>query len=485
MRTSLKIKLIALMVALLGATVLVSYIIFERSGEELLQQVVEHIKSLENVGNIVEIQHLLTTGDDVTIQHKLLVDIGRQGKLAQVSLLNRDRRVIASSLPEDVGLTLEALEQRRIGANRSFWETVLQDHIRKYDITLPILENGREKGYLNFVLVLNDLEYLIKKAKYSNMLWIVGLFSGGTMLAILLVTRFTRPIDQLVAASKAVAQGDFDATVQIRSNDEFDTLITGFNEMTRKLKEHTALAERYRRSERMAALGELGARLAHEIRNPLNAINLIIDHLKDRFAPAEDTRAQKFETYIANIRTELKRLNKLVTDFLQVSRPSQLELQPLRLKPFLLQIRQLLEHEAEARRVRFAIEVTPDELELAGDENLLKTACLNIALNAIQAMAQGGELRIQARLASNRRFCELAFTDTGVGIPPEHQAQIFEPYFTTKKEGTGLGLSIVNRVVEDHHGTIHVASKAGAGTTITLLLPIAGIHHKDTKNTKE
>ena len=277
MRISLKIKLIVLMVAILGATVLVSYIIFERSGEELLQQVVQHVKSLEeNVGSIVEIQELLATGDDLTIKRKLLVNVGQHGKISQISVLNLNRQVIASSLPEDVGLTLKELEQRRVlGTNHSFWETILKDHIQKYDITLPILENGRERGYLNFVLVLNDLEYLIKKAKYSNIFWIVSIFIGGTMVAILLVTRFTRPIDHLVAASKAVAQGNFDTTVEVSSSDEFDTLITGFNEMTQKLKEHKALEEHYQRSERMAALGELGARLAHEIRNPLNSINLI------------------------------------------------------------------------------------------------------------------------------------------------------------------------------------------------------------------
>lgn len=477
MRISLKIKLIGLMVILLGATVSASYVIFERSGDELLQQVVEHMKSLENVGNTIEIQQLFTSENDLlTFEHTLSVRLGQRGKISQISVLDTDNQVIASSNSEDIGLTLEELKQRRVeNGNQSFWETLLKEHIKTYDVTLPILENGWRKRYINVIFVMNDLEYLIKRAKYSNIFWIVSIFAGGTIIAVFLLTRFTRPIEQLVTASKAVARGDFDTTVQIRNGDEFDTLITGFNEMTQRLKEHKALEERYQRSERMAALGELGARLAHEIRNPLHSISLIIDHIRDRFAPVEDVSTRKFEHYITNIKTELKRLNKLVSDFLQVSRPSHPEMHSIQLKAFLSQIQQFLEPEAEKHGIQFDIDVSPAELSVPGDEDLLKTACLNIALNAIQAMEEGGHLQIDARthvnLQGQEKGCKIVFADTGPGIPLEDRQKIFEPYFTTKKQGTGLGLAIVNRVIEDHHGTITVESQEGKGTTITLILP--------------
>lgn len=478
-RLSLKIKLIGLMVAILAATISVSYIIFERSGDELLQQVVQHIKSVENVGNVLEIQHLLTTNIERIIQHKLLVRMSQRGRVAQISLLDLNYKVMSSSISEDIGLTLQELEKRRIqGPGSSFWETLLKDHINKYDVTLPVYENGRRKGYINIIFVMNDLEYLIKKAKYSNIFWIVSIFVGGTIVAIVMVNRFTKPIDKLVEASKAVAEGNFNTTVRTKSSGELHTLITGFNEMTGKLREHKALEERFHRSERMAALGELGARLAHEIRNPLNSINLIIDHLRDRFSPVEETNRQKFENYVTNIRIELKRLNKLVTDFLQVSRPLHPEMHPIQVKPFMTQILQLLATEAEKRRIQFDVDISTDGLEIQGDEGLLKTACLNIALNAIQAMQDGGRLKIHAKpyrdnQTGKENMCEIAFSDTGPGIPQEHQENIFQPYFTTKKEGTGLGLSIVNRVIEDHHGTIRVSSEKGQGTTMTLHLPLA------------
>lgn len=480
---SLKLKLIVLMVILLGATVVASYVIFERSGDELLRQVVAQMKSLEDVGNTIELQQLFTSENDLlTFERRLFIRTpgNQQGKIAQISLLDDTYQVIASSEPGDIGLTLQELQQRRIlSPEESFWNRLFKSPIKRYDVTLPILENGWKKRYLNVILEMNDLEALITHARYSNILWIAGIFAGGMVIAIFLVVRFTRPIDTLVSASKAVATGNFDTTVPLVSGDEFGTLITGFNEMTQQLKTHQALAERYQRSERMAALGELGARLAHEIRNPLHSMSLIVDHLKDRFSPTEEESAQKFDRYILNMKTELKRLNKLVSDFLQVSRPSHVEAHVFPLKTFLSQIHQLLEAEAEKNQVQIEITVKPEELQLVGDENLLKTACLNIALNAIQAMSQGGRLRITAQphrdLQGQERACELIFADTGPGIPPEHKAKIFEPYFTTKPEGTGLGLAIVNRVIEDHGGTISVESSVGQGTTIIVILPMGGV----------
>jgi signal transduction histidine kinase len=478
MRLSLKLKLIVLMVALLGATVLASYIIFDRSGEALLQQVVEHIKSVESFGNTIEIQQLLTKDNDVfSIEQTLSVRMGQHGKIAQVSILDASQRVIASSNQEDVGITLRELQQRRVLEGKQFlWGTLLREHLKKYDVTFPLLTNTWEKRYLNVIFVMNDLEYLIKRAKYSNMFWIVSFFAGGTLIAIVLVTRFTRPIDQLVVASKAVARGDFDTTVPVKSGDEFETLLTGFNEMTQHLKAHKALEERFRRAERMAALGELGARLAHEIRNPLHSISLIIDHIRDRFMPVEGTNTQKLDQYISNIKTELKRLNTLVSDFLQVSRPSRPDRRVIQVYPLFTQIRQFLEHEAIKHHVQCTVHVNPEDLTVTGDENLLKTALLNIALNAIQAMQKsGGHLRIHAQTRYDSEnevnVYELVVADTGPGIPTEHQQKIFEPYFTTKEEGTGLGLAIVNRIVADHHGAITVESQPGKGTTITILLP--------------
>ena len=469
----LKIKLILLMVATLGAAIFVSYTIFERGEDELLQQVVQHVKSVENVGNVLEIQQFLTRTPNQTIERTLSVRMGQHGRVSQVSLLDLEYRVIASSKQEDIGLTLAQLEDRRIHHPQTpLWESLLKQHLKTYDVTIPLYENGVRRGYVNAIIVMNDLDYLIKKTQYANLLWIIVIFACGTVVAVVMVSRFTRPIDQLVIASKAVANGNFETTIAAKSSGELHTLISGFNDMTANLRQHHALEQRVHRSERMAALGELGARLAHEIRNPLNSITLIIDHLRDRFRPADDKERQRFDNYVTNIKTELQRLNKLVTDFLQVSRPLHPNIQPVPVAPLLREITQLIEKQAAQQRVRISMSVAPENLHILGDDGLLKTACLNIALNAIQAMEQGGTLDIQATPAAEARLCEIVFADSGIGIPREHIENIFQPYFTTKKEGTGLGLSIVNRVIEDHNGQIRVETAPGVGTTMRLLLPM-------------
>ncbi len=476
---SLKTKLIGLMVLILGATFLVSYTIFDRGEAELLQQVVQHVKSLENVGNVLEIQQFLTRSAQRTLQHNLLLRMGQGGRAVQVSLLDLHHTVIASSTPEDVGLSLKELEDIRVNrAGDNIWDRLLKKHINTYDVTFPVYENGMKRGYINIVLIMNDLEYLIKKAKYSNIVWIGIIFIAGTAIAVFTVNRFTKPIEQLVAASKAVAEGNFHTRVNSSGGGELQILISGFNEMAAKLQEHKALEQRVHRSEHMAALGELGARLAHEIRNPLNSISLIVDHLRDRFSPQEARRQQKFDTYVTNIKTELQRLNKLVSDFLQVSRPLHPDMKVIPLQPLLQQIVQLLENEAAQRGIDFYLDIESDDLNIRADEGLMKTAYLNISLNAIQAMEEGGRLCVKADTCADDQkthgpLCRISFTDTGPGIPTQHQESIFQPYFTTKEEGTGLGLSIVNRVIEDHRGTIDVKSEEGHGTTITLLLPIA------------
>ncbi len=179
------------------------------------------------------------------------------------------------------------------------------------------------------------------------------------------------------------------------------------------------------------------------------------------------------ESYATNVKTELKRLNKLVTDFLQVSRPLQPEMRPIRVLTLLEQIVQLLYTEAEKYHIQLECDILPPDLAIQGDEELLKTACLNIALNAIQAMPEGGRLKILTKVDEQYpQKCLLMFSDTGSGIPPEQRENIFQPYFTTKKDGTGLGLSIVNRIIADHQGSILVNSEPGQGTTMTLVLPM-------------
>ncbi|HEV2984665.1 MAG TPA: ATP-binding protein, partial [Vicinamibacterales bacterium] len=168
---------------------------------------------------------------------------------------------------------------------------------------------------------------------------------------------------------------------------------------------------------------------------------------------------------------EIRRLDEVVQEFLKFSRPEDLKLQPVSLEALFDEVVPIVQPEADRARVALVVE-RQDVPDVQGDPTMLRQAFLNLALNACQAMPSGGTLRIRFETARGRRV-SIAFTDTGVGIKPEHLQRIFDLYFTTKEKGSGIGLSMVYRTVQMHDGDIEVQSTPGAGTTFRVLLPQA------------
>jgi signal transduction histidine kinase len=241
-----------------------------------------------------------------------------------------------------------------------------------------------------------------------------------------------------------------------------------------------------RYSRKLAALGRLSAGVAHEVKNPLNAMMIHLELLRQQVAtnltpvaagrgggaaikPAVDEAdAIRHVDVIAN---EIRRLDQVVQGFLKFTRPEDLKLQPISVGTLLEEIVPILRPEAE--RVGVAVEIACDDApDVNGDPAMLRQAFLNLAQNACQAMPQGGTLRIHCANASDQRV-SIAFTDSGVGIKPEHLQRIFDLYFTTKEKGSGIGLSMVFRTIQMHDGEIEVQSTPGAGTTFRVLLPRA------------
>ena len=172
------------------------------------------------------------------------------------------------------------------------------------------------------------------------------------------------------------------------------------------------------------------------------------------------------------IASEIRRLDEVVQGFLKFTRPEDLKLQPVRARPR-CSTRSCRSCRPEAERAGVALDVDCDGVpDVNGDPAMLRQAFLNLALNACQAMPDGGTLRIRCEAARGRRVA-VSFTDTGVGIKPEHLQRIFDLYFTTKEKGSGIGLSMVYRTVQMHDGEIEVQSTPGAGTTFRVLLPQA------------
>jgi two-component system sensor histidine kinase HydH len=245
--------------------------------------------------------------------------------------------------------------------------------------------------------------------------------------------------------------------------------------------QNSQVYERMKERDRLAALGQMAAGLAHEIRNPLGAIKGAAQFLQPSpgaGGTAVGTDPAGTKEFLNIIVEEVNRLNKIVSQFLDYARPYRGEQRQLEVNEVIRKTLQLLAKESEGK----GIEVVPTLVDglppVRADAEQLLQVFLNLALNAVQAMPEGGRLFVSSSIRRATRrgaaaaFLEVRFRDTGVGIPPGDLRNLFIPFFTTKEKGTGLGLPISQRIIENHGGTIEVRSQAGTGATFTVLLPV-------------
>jgi signal transduction histidine kinase len=221
------------------------------------------------------------------------------------------------------------------------------------------------------------------------------------------------------------------------------------------------------RSEKLAALGQLAAGIAHEIRNPLTSINILIHSLAGAL-PSDMPSRQDFEV----IEEEIDRINEIVDRFLRFARPAPPVLEKAEVVPIFDEILQLLRPQIE----RQGISVQKDFRSVPAvtlDKEQMKQVVLNLLLNAIQAMPEGGRLGLSGQVSGENHWIQLSVQDSGVGIPVENMSRLFDPFFTTKERGIGLGLSIAHRIVEQHEGKIEAESNPGRGTLFTIWLPLS------------
>jgi signal transduction histidine kinase len=229
--------------------------------------------------------------------------------------------------------------------------------------------------------------------------------------------------------------------------------------------------EEARRSERLAALGQLTAGLAHEIRNPLAVIKGSAETLTRRLQSA-DPLTTELAGYISS---EVNRLNTVVTRFLNFARPLKLEKRPTQITPLLDRALKVAGERWPEAKVEVTQQYSENLPEMLVDPDLCEQAFVNLVLNAYEAMTEaGGRLTVKVAAAKydGRRGVEVGIEDTGPGIPPELHEQVFNPFFTTKKEGVGLGLSLVSKIVDDHRGWIRVSSEPGKGACFRVFLPV-------------
>jgi signal transduction histidine kinase len=306
-------------------------------------------------------------------------------------------------------------------------------------------------------------------------------------------------VTHLELAATDVEQGEQDLLVMTHAVAGTDGSLVGVLLVARNLAHLSRVQSTLAYSRKLVALGRLTAGIAHEVKNPLNAMMIHLELLRTKIRTA--AAAMKPEPvgaatgtlagvaagpqpaslpppfqgaldHVEVIESEVRRLDEVVQGFLKFTRPEDLRLQPVAVPGLLEEIRPVIEPEARKNGVRIVTDCAASTPRVNGDPAMLRQAFLNLAINACQAMPEGGTLRLTCAPGSHGRV-EVHVQDTGIGIPPDDLEKIFDLYFTTKHHGTGIGLSMVYRIVQLHDGEIEVHSTPGHGTTFRVLLPRA------------
>jgi signal transduction histidine kinase len=303
------------------------------------------------------------------------------------------------------------------------------------------------------------------------------------LITLLLTRSITKPLNELLAGVRRIAEGDLKAPFLIpRGVDELSFLAGEFDKMRGKvaefqgkLMEKLEASERKRlESQRLAAIGTLASTLAHEIRNPLNAMNLLVSRLELSRAAVGSTS----DGVLRDLRGEIARLDRLVSDILDYSKPLSLKLEAVPLKPLIDSTLEVYRGLFDERRLACSVAMPEGPLAIRGDPDKLKQCLVNVLQNAVEAVSSGGRIEIEA--AAFEQSVEIIVRDDGVGIPAESASRLFDLFYTTKERGTGLGLSTVKKIVDAHGGAISIARRLAAsgdtypatGTEVRIVFPV-------------
>src|SRR5437660_2038827 len=329
-------------------------------------------------------------------------------------------------------------------------------------------------GRVYVIVVLgSSLMTILRRQARQSLLYTLAVLLVTICLTAIVVWRFTRPINSLSFAARQVAGGDFSFRVPTsKRRDEMGELTELFNDMTIKLGRTRELEAQLYNAEKAVVVSRLASAIAHEIRNPLNYINLTLDHLRATFAPDDPKKQEKIDNLTRQLKLEVARINTRITEFLNYSRPVKLEPRKLELVEIANDALSIFEAQAADSNVEAQLETQGEIPAVIADPESLRSALTNLIINSFQAMdGSGGKLKISLSSEDDGRSARIEISDTGRGIAAEDISKVFEPYFSTKETGTGLGLAIVKKAIDDHQGTISVKSKVGEGTTFVITLP--------------
>ncbi len=252
------------------------------------------------------------------------------------------------------------------------------------------------------------------------------------------------------------------ATTNYNEQNVIESYTVVFNDIT----ERKNLEENSRRNEKLTAMGELASGVAHEIRNPINAIGMIAQRIQKEFAPGDNN--DEFNSITNLLRTEVTRINKIIKQFLDYAKPLEVKQAEVEADDYFNQIYQLFYVQADKRKISFRL-ISENPCKVRLDPELMKQALMNLIQNAFDAVEEGGRILLDYKCLNDK--LEIIISDNGKGIPDEARKKIFDLYYTSRNDGTGIGLSITQKIIEQHRGTISFESFINKGTTFKIVIP--------------
>ena len=441
------------------------------SSEILLNTIERSVYNSMRIGNTEDVQVILEM-------------VGQNEKLVGVRIFHPHGVILKSSQPAEVGRVVDERDFKLFLNNQREGVFNMEGHGEVLGMVKPIyndrqcnLCHGNKSRIIGLLNVNYSLVETRKRIVELTKLFVLSTVAiiGFLSLAISLVMlKFVKkPLSMMAKNMAKVEAGDLSVRMTPKGKDEIARLIVSFDSMVGRLdrakKElETFHFQQMERADRLASVGEMAAGIAHEIKNPLTGIAAAITVLKDDFEP-QDERV----SIINEVLEQISRLDKTVNDLLFFGKPTVAEPTCTDINSALKKILVFASQHRGGKNIEKRLELREDLPPVYVDPKQMQQVFLNLFLNAVQAMQQGGTLTVQSDLSTRNGvdMVQVRVIDTGQGIPPQILEKIFTPFFTTKAQGTGLGLAISHKLIEQQGGVLSVVSEDGKGTTFTVELP--------------
>ncbi len=315
---------------------------------------------------------------------------------------------------------------------------------------------------------IENFSQLVRKLRYQVLMVFGFLIIIGIVLSLIIARGISKPIMELADASKGISSGKLYENLTSPKCTELQVLTESLKNMQQGLLENE---EEKSRSEGVEITKNLAAGVAHEIKNPINTVGLILDYLQTNLSPDNPEKRYEFYRLSENMKNELKRINRIVEGFLRLTKPDEFNFRKEDINLIIQDTVSVLEPEIIKQGVKTQLKLDDKLPHVKVDKDKINQVFSNLIINAVEAMPRGGDIVISTESNDENRV-KVKISDTGIGIPRESVKKIFSPYYTTKKQGFGLGLSLIHNIIQKHRGRISVSSAKGEGAKFVITLPV-------------